>query len=653
MKLATFDIWDTCLTRRQSEPKHVFSEVALRLSGGQSFEDPAAAELAAQRIRAEAAARDEAPNRECNFSEIKLVMERLMGARQAEAFGTHELELEIASARPVESMRIMVLQARARGEQIAFISDMYLPVEFLHQLLMQHGFAESGDRVFVSSDRRANKRSGELFDLVARELGGVPAQWKHIGDKLDADVRAPASLGINASHFSAVKLTPSEQRAGEGAAASARTSSRLVGGMRAVRLGLSFPAERAGLLANVIAPWLCALAARMVRDAEAQGLKRLYFMSRDGEILLRIARRIAPSSLGCRYLYSSRRAWCFPAMVADDSSSRRWLETFAVSPRGILNSLEFTADETAGILNELKLSEAASRQRAIPEERVFVWDHLRRTGRMDRVLERASAAREPCLAYLEQEGLLQDSDWAVCDVGWVLNGQAALTRLLQCRDPRTVARGFYFMVNRRRPPLAETGPFSSWLLDEALPSGPGSIPQTVTWLSGLIEEVFFTSSDPSLQSYRLDTASGRTGPVFGPRQEDECIICHAKELRETVDQLTNEWMDELRDPRFVESLSHYSLAELLRFLRTPSREEASVIATLHHTSEATNAKYDAGLLAREWRVGDALQVLGRRSRLLDPRSVREPLWTAGCDALTLPVNRWIRKLVLTPLRRPH
>jgi hypothetical protein len=207
------------------------------------------------------------------------------------------------------------------------------------------------------------------------------------------------------------------------------------------------------------------------------------------------------------------------------------------------------------------------------------------------------------------------------------------------------------MVNRRRPPLVETGPFHSWLLDEALPISPKSIPETVTWLSGLIEEVFFSNSDPSLRGYRIDKPTGRAEPVFGPRQDDDCAVGHAKELRVSVDQLTEEWEEELRDPMFVELLSQYSLAELFRFLRSPSREEALVIARLRHSSEATNAKEAAGLLARAWQVGDALQVLGRRSRLVDPQSVKEPLWTAGCDALTSPINRWIRKLVLTPLRR--
>jgi hypothetical protein len=558
-----------------------------------------------------------------------------------------EMAVEREVVRPVVPVRRLLEACRGKGATIAFISDMYLPSEFLRDLLHVHGFCNPEDAIFVSGEHRANKSSGRLYEIVRQTYAINTAFWTHWGDKAHADVKIPRRLGINAIHSRGTQFTKAEIRAAESCADKARSASRIKGGMRAVRLS----GEQPSFLTDVVVPWLCALAAQMVWRAREMGLRRLYFLSRDGEILLRIAKRIAPPDIECRYLYSSRRAWCFPAMLADDAASRRWLETFAVSPRGILRSLEFSPEEQESVLHELKVTPAEAERRAVPKERVFVWDHLRATGRMEIVLERAAIARNACLAYFQQEGLFEDDLWAICDVGWVLNGQAALTRLLRTKQAAVAARGFYFMVNRRRPPLVETGPFHSWLLDEALPNGPRSIPETVTWLSGLIEEVFFSNSDPSLQGYRLDETSGLAIPVFAQHHADAVTARHAQELRASVDRLTEEWPTELLDPQFVQQLSQSSLAEIFRFLRSPSSEEASVIARLHHSSEATNAKEDAGCLARAWQVGDALRVLGRRSRLFNSQSVKEPLWSAGCDALTHPVNRWIRKLVLTPLRR--
>jgi FMN phosphatase YigB (HAD superfamily) len=649
MKLASYDIWDTCLTRCFSEPKHLFFEVARRLHGGERFETPETAELARLRVVAEQMAREKVPGSECRFDEITEALQNLAGEEMGRRFMELELMVERESVRPIGPVLSQLKAAREEGAAIAFVSDMYLPTAFLRELLQAHGFFQPEDLLFVSGEHRANKSTGELFEIIRKTHGVIPSAWTHWGDKLHADARVPRRMGIKAIHYRESEFTPSEIRAAESCVPKVRYASLIKGGMRSARLSGDQPA----VLTDVVVPWLCALAAQIVQRAQKMGLHRIYFLSRDGEVLMRIAKKIAPPGLECRYLYSSRRAWCFPAMLDDDPASRRWLETFAISPRGILGSLEFSPEEQATILEELKLTAAASDQRAAPQERVFVWDHLRATGRMARVLERAAIAREACLAYLGQEGLFDDDLWAICDVGWVLNCQAALTRLLRVGKPAAVARGIYFMVNRMRPSLEETGPFDAWLLDEALDPGDDSIPRLLTCLSGLIEEFCLSSADPSLKGYRLDEAGGKVQTIFGALHDDKATIDHANALREAVERLSEEWMDELSDPEFVDQLSHCSLAELLRFLRSPSRGEASVVAELRHASEATNAKENGGLLARPWQIGDALRVLGRRCRLLKPDAIREPLWTVGCDTLTTPLNRAIRKLILTPVRRQH
>ena len=62
----------------------------------------------------------------------------------------------------------------------------------------------------------------------------------------------------------------------------------------------------------VAAPLLVPYVLWLLCDARARGLKRLYFVARDGQVLLAIARRLAPR-VGfdgeLRYLYGSRRSW--------------------------------------------------------------------------------------------------------------------------------------------------------------------------------------------------------------------------------------------------------------------------------------------------------------------------------------------------------
>lgn len=646
--LASFDIWDTCLTRKVSDPKHVFFEVAMALEKSERYDDPKVAEIARMRIRAEQVAREGAPNNECNFKEIQSALSVLIGKDAATEFSEIELSLEKKMVRPIEKTRQLVKEARSNGAKIAFISDMYLPSDFLHSLLTEHGFAQEADRVFVSCEFRCGKYTGELFRKVQDELKCRATRWSHLGDRYLADVRMPREQGIQGELFSDIELTDAEQRAEEVALAFPRIGSAMVGGMRALRLALPFERHRASLLANVVAPWICALAARMVQRATEIGLKRLYFLSRDGEILHRIASKIAPSSLECRYLYSSRQAWCFPAMLANDAPSRRWLETFAVSPRSILTNLQFSSEEIVAIIDELDLSDTESRERAEPEQRSFVWEYLQNSGRMERVLERAAKSRAACLAYLEQEGLLRDDDWAVCDVGWSLNSQTALNRIIKTKNANQTARGFYFMVNKKRPPLASSGPFKAWVVEEALSKGEDSVPQLLMQLSGLVEEFFLSNSDTSLSEYKMDSEGEGVSPIFAQNIPSPAKVEHSSDLRRSVDELAREWTEELRDPEFVEMLSQYSLAEVLRFLRTPTKEEALIVSELRHSSEAGNAKEGGEVLARAWTIKDSVRILLKRLRLGRKREDKIPIWNAGCHALTSPVNAWIRKQALRP-----
>jgi hypothetical protein len=64
--------------------------------------------------------------------------------------------------------------------------------------------------------------------------------------------------------------------------------------------------------AGVAGPFLTAYVLWLLFDAQARGIERLYFLSRDGEVLLGLADILAPRlgiTIERRYLYASRRAW--------------------------------------------------------------------------------------------------------------------------------------------------------------------------------------------------------------------------------------------------------------------------------------------------------------------------------------------------------
>ena len=64
----------------------------------------------------------------------------------------------------------------------------------------------------------------------------------------------------------------------------------------------------------------------VVAQARRRGVRRLYFVARDGEVMLAAARhvigRLAPD-LELRYLYGSRKPWIFGATATSDEFLER------------------------------------------------------------------------------------------------------------------------------------------------------------------------------------------------------------------------------------------------------------------------------------------------------------------------------------------
>lgn len=659
MLVVTFDIWDTCLARTVARPRDVFAFAAARVLGLDDPFSPAAAELARQRVAAERRARESAPQSECTLAEIEAMLAALTTAEIAARFIAAELDTERAVIRPIRAIAETIAAARATGARVAFVSDMYLPSSFLQELLLATDLARAEERVFVSCEHRANKHSGALFEIVQRELGATPAQWTHHGDHPHSDVSVPTGRGIAGRHFTRGTPTEVELAVRERFAAQPALGSLLSGVLRAARLAGSPQRDgaREAWLTGVAAPWLCALAWRAVRRAEAAGIKRLYFLSRDAEILLRLARKFAPAGLECRYLYSSRRAWCRAAMLADDKPSWRWLKVGSPSVLGLLRSLGFDSAERDAIVRELALTPVDAARPRPAAELEFVWNHLRIEHHLTTALERASIARSELVAYLKQEGLHDDTPFAIVDVGWSLNSQSALHRLLGRAGAPHGAHGFYFMAREDRPPLEETGPFDAWLVQEACGTDAGATGDLFAWQSGLIEECLLTNSDPSLAGFRAGP-EGRFAPQFTDEKPNATTATHAAELREAAEALADELVRTVdRSPALAPrdtlatALETQALAELIRFLRRPTAGEASAIAALAHSTDATGTAHEARPIARPYTLGDALSIFLRRAKLRRRGLRREPLWSEGSFALTSPLAAKAMRCALAPLSR--
>jgi hypothetical protein len=165
----------------------------------------------------------------------------------------------------------------------------------------------------------------------------------------------------------------------------------------------------------------------VIAQARRHGVRRIYFVSRDGELMMRAAApildRLAPE-LELRYLYGSRQPWRLAAGARSDSALASWLQvTSDFTARTMLARVELTPEQVNELAGATVVAPSDTDTPLSVERREQIATALLRPPLLDAARSRAIAAEQSLLAYLRQEGLLDGVPAAVVDAGW--NGTTA------------------------------------------------------------------------------------------------------------------------------------------------------------------------------------------------------------------------------------
>lgn len=240
--------------------------------------------------------------------------------------------------------------------------------------------------------------------------------------------------------FSDTELNRYEQMLASHAGATGGLSSAVAGASRFARLTVAASSATQQALrdiaASVAAPTLVGYVLWVLRRAEQLGLRRLYFIARDGQVLLEIARRLVGNlNIACelRYLYGSRRVWLLPAITNIDDEQLSLLQDLSASPtvRHLLARLDIEPEEISESLSPMGFTENSWSRNLNPSEHQLLCIGLKEDKRIHQlILAKAAAKRPLLLRYLKQEGLLDPIPWGMVDIGWKGRPQNAVGRLL-------------------------------------------------------------------------------------------------------------------------------------------------------------------------------------------------------------------------------
>lgn len=457
MKLVSFDIFDTTLLRSCDTEDNVFAILAYSVLG-----DDAPVSLITEFVRlrkeAEHKAKKMMGNKEMTTDDIYSVADfSSITDVSSETILLKEYEIQSVVLYPRKSTLELIKQHREKGASICFISDMHLPAHVIKEALDKYGIFQAEDKLFVSSEIGKTKALGELFDYVRSEYTDIES-WEHYGDNPISDFKSPKMKGIKAhlvSLANAPYYTGKYQYYQYGHPIGWYQSFQ---GIQKILCDDRTDAY-SNMISEISAPLFVSYVYEMLEDATKRNIKKLYFFSRDGYVLYRIARQFMDvfPELDLRYLYVSRRTLYLPSIK--EISLDAFLKLKAVKGLSTEEYLDqFHIDATS--LSYSKDSSVMQELQQIFSERDNV----------EFIKKEKQQLTDSLLAYFRQEGVLDDNV-AMVDMTGSRSSQEAINRIFkQCGIKDIFA--YYFLVSQDRKSIREAGNYHSCIYADYLCQSP-------------------------------------------------------------------------------------------------------------------------------------------------------------------------------------
>ena len=325
--LYSYDIFDTLISRKVLVPEGIFYAVKQNIvESGISFPSYVRENYPLVRMFCESNAREyyrkslafrADHRREITFDMIFDRMQTLYGLsdEQITLLKEWELQAEQDNVLPRTDMIKTLTDMLDRGDRVLLISDMYLEKSFIKELLIKADPRLADVPLLLSSDRGVQKTTGLLY--LQAYLSVKPyhyRQWIHYGDNAFSDGKCALNMGITPVLHSVPAPNAYEQ-------ALTNALDSYDGFLTAAAL-CRFRETAAdqkdvfsyGFVSLCFVPYIDWVTTHAFRE----GYETLYFISRDGYHLKRIADVIISEKklpLKTKYIYGSRSAWRIPSFT--------------------------------------------------------------------------------------------------------------------------------------------------------------------------------------------------------------------------------------------------------------------------------------------------------------------------------------------------
>lgn len=385
--------------------------------------------------------------------------------------------------------------------------------------------------------------------------------------------------------------------------------------------------------AGVAGPALLGYLIWLAREVPQVGGNRVYFLSRDGQILHRLAVQFA-STLGwkakLKYVYSSRRTWNLAASTADDLAHEAWLfgSFMRSNATDLCARLGLDPEEHRDVLAENGVSLEPEARNDDPEQRAAMERFLADERIKSAVADRIANQRSLIIDYAKQEGLTEPGA-ALVDAGWTGRMVNSFAKVLEDAGYRMPPA--FFWGYQPKADVEHRTDVTAYMYDTSREQSPRWMPADIPFL---IESLLM--ADHGIVSGYRRLESGGIEPVVDSTENRAAKSWGLDLYWETLSKFCvglsegSGWGQDIR-PVLYELLSS--------FWSDPSRQEARSWGSYLYDSDPTGTA--ARVLARQFSSSEAESSLqaGRLER-------GDRAWLAGSLALTaLPLRRKLDKLV--------
>lgn len=456
----SFDVFDTLISRTTAAPQGIFALMRDRLRDEKDInilDDYVIDNFIELRVHSEELVRKAGSFQNVEEVTLRDIYEAMsvcgcLDETQIEYLCHMEeaVELDNVAGIPENIQRLKTLLAQ--GEKVVLISDMYLSEDIIRRMLRQADAVLGTLPLYVSSEYGKRKTTGNLYRLVQEMERVNYGDWVHIGDNIHQDIEVPYGLGIRVELAEKMGLTDFEKdllgKYGD--------DSKLQ-----LMIGMAVKAELAGISSDAFhigcryaGPVLYSYAEWLVDQAVKKGIKRLYFIARDGYLVKKIADLILDREnldIATSYIYGSRKAWRMPSLSEEHYNLYQlilWSHVFRVTTLEELAAvLHLPVQDLYGFLPGIYRKHPENDHICNQELEYIAWKLSHDEKFKSHHLQALQKERQLSTRYLLQEMDLADDNFAFVDVSGGGLTQGCMRELIK-ESYRKPIHTFFFKIDR-------------------------------------------------------------------------------------------------------------------------------------------------------------------------------------------------------------